>query len=111
VCPPPLPPLCGGRTPQPMSVTVPATVLVTGASGLLGRAVKAAFESAGFHVVGVVFSRTGPGLVACDLRSQAAVEALLADVKVRRIAQLGPHPRPPGLPPPFHTPHSRLPRR
>ena len=54
--------------------------LVTGASGLLGRAVLAAFARSGdFSAVGAAFSRAGgaDGLLACDLRDAAAARALV----------------------------------
>jgi dTDP-4-dehydrorhamnose reductase len=54
-------------------------VLVTGASGLLGRAVLAAFRGAGdFAAAGTAFSRAeAQGLLACDLRDAAAARALV----------------------------------
>ena len=56
----------------------PATVLVTGASGLLGRAVLAAFaRDARFRAVGAAFSRAEPPLLRCDLRDAAASRALV----------------------------------
>lgn len=56
-------------------------VLVTGASGLLGRAVVAAAEARGDEVVGVAYSRAHGALRKLDLCDADAVRALLADVQ------------------------------
>jgi dTDP-4-dehydrorhamnose reductase len=58
-------------------------VLVTGATGLLGRAVFAAFKGRpDTEVLGVCLSRAAPpAIVACDLTSQAAVSALVASYR------------------------------
>ncbi|WFC95064.1 Vacuolar protein sorting-associated protein vps5 [Malassezia brasiliensis] len=56
-------------------------VLVTGASGLLGRAVVAAAEARGDEVVGVAHSRAQGALRKLDLCDADAVRALLADVQ------------------------------
>lgn len=53
-------------------------VLVTGASGLLGRAVATAFAAAGWRVVGQAHARAQGGLVHADLRSAEACGALVA---------------------------------
>ena len=54
-------------------------VLITGASGLLGRAILAEFKqcSSLAPVVGTAFSRAGPGLVKVDLTDAAACEELV----------------------------------
>lgn len=72
-------------------------VLVTGASGLLGRAVRAAFAAApGWVVVGAGHSRVGgdTGLVPSDLRTPggcaALVEAHAPDVVVHAAAERRP---------------------
>lgn len=52
-------------------------MLVTGASGLLGRAIKREFDSEGWNCVGTAFSRTGPGLVKVDLREKDSVDRLI----------------------------------
>lgn len=52
-------------------------VVVTGASGLLGRAVMKKAQSEGWDVVGLAFSRVGPGLVKVDLTDAAQVQALM----------------------------------
>lgn len=56
-------------------------VLVTGASGLLGRAVCAVLREKGYAVSGVAFSRAGPGLIKCDLTDQEAVKDLIEKEK------------------------------
>ena len=67
--------------PPPSSLPL---VLVTGASGLLGRAVLAAFRAAPgeFAAAGTAFARAAPlGLVRCDLRDAAALRALVAELR------------------------------
>ena len=58
-------------------------ILVTGASGLLGRAICRRFESdPHFRVVGTGFSRSGDGrLVHIDLRDAGAIDTLINDLK------------------------------
>lgn len=56
-------------------------VLVTGASGLLGRAVVAAAQARGDDVVGIAHSRAHGALRKLDLCDADAVRALLADVQ------------------------------
>ena len=53
-------------------------VVVTGASGLLGRAVKAEFDKAGWTCVGTAFSRARDGLEKVDLTERDQVEALIS---------------------------------
>lgn len=73
---------------------MPRTVLITGASGLLGRAVAAAFADAGWDVVGTALTRAGPGLLRLDQCDAAAVDAALArlrpDVVVNSAAERRP---------------------
>ncbi|XP_045606288.1 methionine adenosyltransferase 2 subunit beta [Procambarus clarkii] len=59
-----------------MSSTVPR-ILVTGASGLLGRAVVRALKEKEWDVVGIAFSRVGPELIKCDLTNPEAVSTLI----------------------------------
>ena len=74
------------------------TVLITGASGLLGRAVRAAFAAApgGWVVVAAGHSRVGgdTGLVASDLRTPggcaALIEAHAPDVVIHAAAERRP---------------------
>ncbi len=55
------------------------TVLITGASGLLGRTVAKAFsESGNFNVIGTACSRAGNGFARLDLRDRAAIDAALS---------------------------------
>ncbi|KAK8404709.1 hypothetical protein O3P69_007753 [Scylla paramamosain] len=56
-------------------------VLVTGASGLLGRAVCAVLRKAGHAVKGLAFSRAGPGLIKCDLTDLEAVRLVIEKEK------------------------------
>lgn len=54
-------------------------VLVTGASGLLGRAIVSRFsEAGGWVVTGCAFSRARDGLVQLDVRDAAAIDAAIA---------------------------------
>ena len=53
-------------------------VIVTGASGLLGRAIKAEFDRAGWSCIGTAFSRARGDLEKVDLTEQSQVEALLS---------------------------------
>lgn len=57
-------------------------VLVTGATGLLGRAVCREFQNNGWLVVGTGYRRARPGLLRCDLTDEDAVRGLLQDYKV-----------------------------
>ena len=51
-------------------------VLVTGGSGLLGRAVLKAFKEGGHEVTGTAFSRVKNGLLKLDLESTEEVMTL-----------------------------------
>ncbi|XP_061607474.1 methionine adenosyltransferase 2 subunit beta isoform X1 [Phyllopteryx taeniolatus] len=53
-------------------------VLVTGASGLLGRAVLREFEKRGCAATGTAYRRAGPRLLRCDLIDEDAVKALVS---------------------------------
>lgn len=57
-------------------------VLVTGATGLLGRAVCSEFRSHGWLVIGVGFRRARPGVLRCDLTDEDAVRGLLQHGRV-----------------------------
>lgn len=58
------------------------TVLVTGATGLLGRQVVAAFERAGWIAVGTGFSRASPPtILKVDLANAEEVTGALDEVK------------------------------
>lgn len=73
-----------------------ATALVTGASGLLGRAVLSAFDSApGFRAVGTCFSRaTGLNLVKCDLTDASSIARVIDSVAPRVIIHCAAERRP-----------------
>lgn len=53
-------------------------VLITGASGLLGREILKVFQSSGFNVLGLCHSRTGPNLIPSDLTDCQATKELLS---------------------------------
>lgn len=58
------------------------SVLVTGASGLLGRQVVCAFEQRGWAVTGAAFSRAdGKSLLRVDLEKAPEVEKALDSVR------------------------------
>ncbi len=62
---------------------VPApVVVVTGATGLLGRAVCKEFQNSGWLVVGTGYRRARPRLLRCDLTDEDAVRGLLHEYKV-----------------------------
>ncbi|CAH1268492.1 MAT2B [Branchiostoma lanceolatum] len=57
-------------------------VLITGASGLLGRALMQEFQGAtGWEVLGLAYSRAGGRLKKVDLRDQAAVRETVQEFK------------------------------
>jgi dTDP-4-dehydrorhamnose reductase len=61
---------------------MPGTVLVTGATGLLGRQIKAAFELENWTVKGTGYSRAdGVDILKVDLSKEAEVEKVLSEVK------------------------------
>ena len=57
------------------------TALVTGATGLLGRQVVAAFQEAGWNTVGTGFRRSNAIIRKLDLADSSAVSALLDEVQ------------------------------
>ena len=58
------------------------TVVVTGASGLLGRSIMSRFSSESLlKVIGTVFSRTAPNCVKVDLMDSEQIESFIADTK------------------------------
>jgi S-adenosylmethionine synthetase len=54
-------------------------ILVTGASGLLGRSVYNYFKDQGYLVTGLCFSRSNEHLVPLDLTNYAAVDQFFKD--------------------------------
>jgi len=60
------------------------SVLVTGASGLLGRSIVRVFAESGWNVTGLALSRSKEGdklRRRCDLTNQEEIRAILAEVK------------------------------
>lgn len=57
-------------------------VLVTGATGLLGRVVRREFQTSGWSVVGTGYRRARPHLLRCDLTDEDAVRGLLHEYQV-----------------------------
>ena len=57
-------------------------VLITGASGLLGRALVKEFTKASWEVLGLAYSRAGGVLKKVDLTDSLAVRNVLTEYKV-----------------------------
>ena len=56
--------------------------LVTGATGLLGREVVKAFESAGWDALGTGFSRASPPkIIKLDVQDEREIEKVLDEIK------------------------------
>src|SRR5437899_2362017 len=53
-------------------------VLITGASGLLGRSLMSSFKSSGWNVTGLAFSRAKEGLLKVDLNCEKSVEEIIS---------------------------------
>lgn len=70
--------------PHDWNVDVARTVLITGASGLLGRAVLQAFVDEGWNAVGLAYSRAhlSPNLLKVDICDHSAVSDVLIKIKV-----------------------------
>ncbi|XP_028331227.1 methionine adenosyltransferase 2 subunit beta [Gouania willdenowi] len=69
-------------------------VLVTGATGLLGRAMCKEFEGSDWTIIGTGNSRAKPRLLSCDLTDEAAVRRLLSDSKPHVIVHCAAERRP-----------------
>lgn len=68
--------------PETTSLNMSTVVLVTGATGLLGRQVFNTFKSSGCLVVGQGYSRANPPtILKADLEKPDDIHALLDDVK------------------------------
>ncbi len=64
------------------NLIMPKSVLVTGATGLLGRQVVIAFEREGWTVTGTGYSRAKPpSILKVDLGSETEVTKVLEEVK------------------------------
>uniref|UniRef100_A0A8C5PZ58 Methionine adenosyltransferase 2 subunit beta n=1 Tax=Leptobrachium leishanense TaxID=445787 RepID=A0A8C5PZ58_9ANUR len=68
--------------------------LITGATGLLGRAVFKEFKDNNWHVVGCGYSRARPRFERVDLLDAAAVKALVQDFKPHVIVHCAAERRP-----------------
>lgn len=69
-------------------------IIVTGGSGLLGRAVVAHLKEQGHLVKGLAFSRATNGLEKIDLRDTAAVEKLIKDFEPNLLVHCAAERRP-----------------
>jgi S-adenosylmethionine synthetase len=64
------------------AVRMPRRALITGATGLLGRAVVKAFKNADWEVTGTGFSRASPPeILKLDILNEAGVGRVLDEVK------------------------------
>ncbi|KAI8822412.1 uncharacterized protein EV422DRAFT_523923 [Fimicolochytrium jonesii] len=77
-----------------MTDTTKPKVIITGASGLLGRAVFNCFQNAGFDVIGTAFSRSGEKLVKLNLTDFDAVKQFIAKEKPATIIHCAAERRP-----------------
>jgi len=69
-----------------MSVNINKTVLITGASGVLGRQVTNRFMDAGWNVTGLAYNRANKNhLIRCDLTNFDETNAIIRDVKPNAI--------------------------
>ena len=74
---------------------MPQTIIVTGASGLLGRAIFTRFQrDPRFCVIGICHSRTGPGLMQLDLRDGDLINKMVEDLKPSLIIHAAAERRP-----------------
>ncbi|KAL0994679.1 hypothetical protein UPYG_G00125740 [Umbra pygmaea] len=69
-------------------------VLVTGATGLLGRAVYKEFQNNAWHTLGTGYSRARPRFLRCDLTDEAAVRGLIQDFQPHVIVHCAAERRP-----------------
>ena len=62
-------------------------VLITGASGLVGRALVAEFNRQSWEVLGLAYSRAGGALKKVDLTDEEAVTCVIKEFKVGKLCQ------------------------
>ncbi|KAJ3279818.1 hypothetical protein HK104_001141 [Borealophlyctis nickersoniae] len=79
---------------MPLFTATLPKVIVTGASGLLGRAVVRVLKEGGYDVVGTAFSRSKDGLIKLDLTDFDAVDAFVAEQKPQVIIHCAAERRP-----------------
>ena len=66
--------------PKPVIMTDQRVVLITGATGLLGRQLLKAFDQAGWKTIGTGFTRARPpSILKVDLDDERAIEQILED--------------------------------
>ena len=71
------------RVPLQEDVSIPCRrVLVTGATGLLGRAVYKEFHNNNWHTLGTGYHRARPRFLRCNLLDEDAVKAVIQDFQV-----------------------------
>lgn len=63
-------------------------ILLTGASGMFGRAVMACLKAAGHNVTGLCHSRHNPTLTICDLTRKEEIDALFANNRFEAVVHL-----------------------
>lgn len=69
-------------------------VLVTGATGLLGRAVYKEFQNSNWHAVGCGYSRARPRFLQCNLLDEDAIKAVIQDFQPHVIVHCAAERRP-----------------
>ncbi|KAJ3057578.1 Methionine adenosyltransferase 2 subunit beta [Rhizophlyctis rosea] len=79
---------------MPLIVSSVPRVIVTGASGLLGRAVYKVFREGGYDVVGTAFTRAKDGLERLDLTDFEAVTKFVSEQKSQLIIHCAAERRP-----------------
>lgn len=79
------------------STTTPNTVLITGSTGLLGRAITTAFHRASWSVTPTGLTRAAPPIVRLDLLSPPSIAAALSAAQPSVVVHCASP-----LPPPFH---------
>lgn len=72
-------------------------VLITGASGLLGREALKVFEAGDWEVRGLCLTREAPGLVRCDLGKEGAAAEQINEFRPHVVVNLATESRPEAL--------------